>query len=500
MRTKRVFINSVAALTLRLVSVVCGFILPKLMLRSFGSEVNGAVSSISQFLEYITLIEAGAGGVTRAVLYKPLAMGDITKINAIINASQIFFRKIAYIFVGYVIFLSCTFKYISKTELDWGFTFLLVWILAISIFIQYYFGTTYIILIKSDQQEYISSCLQTGCVLLSTFMSIALLKNGYGIYVIKIAGTAVYVLKLILLNIIVRRKYKIDGKIAPDYNAMKQRWNGFGQHIAYYIHNNVDMMIITIMMGLKWASVYSIYRMITNGVKQVVLSVIGANEAAFGNMIAKNEKKVLENRFHVVETLASMIIVIFFSTTGLIIFDFIKIYTDGIKDINYLILPVGILFVISEAVHCIKQIYHNLILAAGHYKETQKGAFIEAGLNLSLSVIFAKYMGMPGIILATIISTIYRIIDYIIHLSKEIINRKINVFLQRQCINIFNSLLIVFICLSIPFSDPMNYKEWVLKAIPIFLISCSITFFVNLVFYHRDLFNIGIKMKEVFKK
>ena len=106
------------------------------------------------------------------------------------------------------------------------------------------------------------------------------------------------------------------------------------------------------------------------------------------------------------------------------IFDFVSIYTQGITDTNYVLIFFGVLIVVSELLHCIKQNYHSLVLAAGHYKETRNGAFIEAGMNLILSVIFALIIGLPGIIISTIISTLYRIFDYVVYLKKHIIQKE----------------------------------------------------------------------------
>ena len=50
-------------LTLQVVTVISGFIIPKIILTNFGSSVNGLVSSLNQFLSYITLIEGGITGV-----------------------------------------------------------------------------------------------------------------------------------------------------------------------------------------------------------------------------------------------------------------------------------------------------------------------------------------------------------------------------------------------------------------------------------------------------
>lgn len=71
MRTKKAFLDMITSLLLQLVTVVSGFILPK-VIGVFGSDTNGLIDSVSQFIGYITLLEAGVGGVTHAALYKPL--------------------------------------------------------------------------------------------------------------------------------------------------------------------------------------------------------------------------------------------------------------------------------------------------------------------------------------------------------------------------------------------------------------------------------------------
>ena len=499
MRTKKVLLNSISSLLLQLVTAICGLILPRLMLRAFGSEVNGAVSSISQFLGYISLLEAGVGGVTRAALYKPLAEGNTTKISGIANATQRFFQKIALIFVAYAVVLSLSFKYISQTNLGLLFTATLVLILAVSTFAQYYFGITSSIVLQADQRNYISSTIQIGTVILNTAISAVLLRVGCGVHVVKLVSAGVYVFRPILLNLIAHKSYHIDKTVLPDNEAIKQRWNGFGQHIAFYIHNNVDGVVVTTILGLKWASVYSVYFSIVAGIKNVVISLMGGSEAAFGNMIAKKEQGVLENRSIRISILSSMVIVVFFSVTGLLLIDFIRIYTSGIEDINYISIPIAVLFTISEALHCIKQNYHYLVLAAGHYKETQKGAFLEAGINVVLSVILAFWIGIPGILLATIIATSYRTLDYVFYLKKRILCRHPKIFFQRLAVNVFSAICITVVCLVIPFPTPNSYLEWIWEAIPIFLMAVGIVFVWNIIFYRKDVIAIFMQFKQLLK-
>ena len=81
MRSKKALINSISSLLSQLVTIISGFVLPRLILSQFGSSYNGITSSITQFLNCVILLRAGVGGVTRAALYKPLADGDNNQIH-----------------------------------------------------------------------------------------------------------------------------------------------------------------------------------------------------------------------------------------------------------------------------------------------------------------------------------------------------------------------------------------------------------------------------------
>ena len=48
--------NVISTLLLQVITVLCGFIVPKLIISTYGSDANGLVVSITQFLGYITLL------------------------------------------------------------------------------------------------------------------------------------------------------------------------------------------------------------------------------------------------------------------------------------------------------------------------------------------------------------------------------------------------------------------------------------------------------------
>ena len=107
MNIKRItLLNIIANVILQLANILSWLIIPKIVLSFFGSSVNGLVSSITQFLNYITLIEGGITSVVTATLYKPLVEKDTKKISSIIKTSNNFYRKIGIIFMSYSIILA----------------------------------------------------------------------------------------------------------------------------------------------------------------------------------------------------------------------------------------------------------------------------------------------------------------------------------------------------------------------------------------------------------
>ena len=73
---KKLSYNILFSLLLQIVAVINSFITSKITINYFGSEINGLVSSINQFLNYISLLEGGVGTVIMAQLYKPIYEND----------------------------------------------------------------------------------------------------------------------------------------------------------------------------------------------------------------------------------------------------------------------------------------------------------------------------------------------------------------------------------------------------------------------------------------
>ena len=120
MRKKRLLYNTVSSLVYQIVTIICGFILPRLILNTYGSSVNGLVNSIVQFLGIIAFLELGVGAVVQSALYKPLVEKKKDDVSKIISSANNFFRRLAKILFVYVVFLVIFYPIFAAKEFDYA--------------------------------------------------------------------------------------------------------------------------------------------------------------------------------------------------------------------------------------------------------------------------------------------------------------------------------------------------------------------------------------------
>ena len=486
-REKNAKRNIYVSLICQLITMICGLITPRLLLGAFGSEANGAATSISTFLGYIILLEGGIGGVARAALYKPLAENDEQKISEIMTEIKRFFRRVGYVFFIYVVILACTYKSISHTEvLVWWSSFLLVLIISGSTFAQYFIGISNAVLLNASQKLYVTNTVSVIGTILNTIMVAILTSYGCSLLVVKLVSSIVFALKPIALWLYVKKNYNIKS-IKGRGIALKDKWTGLGQHIAFFLHSHTDVVVLTLFGDLLSVSVYSVYYMITNSVQSIVTSFSTGMEAVFGDMYAKKEMETLNRTFSMYETLISIISIIMFGSTMVLIIPFVRLYTKNITDTNYIQLLFGILLTTAALIHCLRSPYHSMVIAAGHFRQTKAAAYGEAIINIMSSIILVVKYGLVGVAIGTVLATLFRFIFYAVYLSKNIIKRNVFLCLIREMVNIGAIISIYLIGKSVTsFFLIDSFFVWICVGVLVVVCAAAITGLFNLVFYKQD--------------
>lgn len=486
MRSKNAVYNIISSVVLQCIIILFGLIVPRIIISEYGSSVNGLISSITQFLAFVTLLEAGFGPMIKSILYKPIATQDKTCIAKILKTSDKIFKNISYIFIVYIVLLCCIMPFVVINEFDIFFTISLIVIIAISIFAEYYWGMTYRLFLQAEQKTYVVSIIQTLTLVLNILVIWILVYYKANIQIVKLASSLIFVLRPILQNMYVKKKYDIDFKNVDGDYKINQKWDGLAQHIAYVIHSNVDIVILTLYGSLAEVSVYSVYYMVIEGVKNVVKSFVKGLDATFGDMIAKDEKSILNKSFKVYEQLYFSVTTIVFGSTLILINSFIKIYTNGINDANYIRPTFAILMVIAELINLIRQPYNDLVKVAGHFKQTQIGAWFEAISNIVISFILVWKFGIIGVAIGTIFAMFVRTVEFVCYTSKHILERSLWYSIKWLGTIVTEVIIISIIMNFISKFEVYNYATWILNAVEVVGISAFVVCTINLLIHKES--------------
>ena len=493
MRSKKAIYNIISNLMLQFVVVIYGFIVPQIIIGNFGSNVNGLISSITQFLAYITLLESGFGPVVKATLYQPIAEKDNKTIKNILKASENFFRTIAGIFIVYIIVLTIIYPILVRNEFSNVYTISLILIIAISTFAEYFFGMTYRLYLQAEQKTYIISIIQVLTYILSTITIVILAKLNASIQIIKLVSSMIFVLRPLLQNYYVRKKYNMNLKDAEGNYKIKQKWDGLAQHVAAVIHSNTDITILTFFCSLTEVSVYSVYYLVVAGIRKIIEAFSSGIDASWGDMIAKKEYENLNEKFDLYEVLYFIVCTIVFASAIVLIVPFVSVYTRDINDANYIRYTFGYLIVISEFIWAIRLPYSSIILAAGHFKETRIGAWIEAISNIVISSVLVFKFGIIGVTIGTIVAMIIRTIEFIYHTNKYVLKRNIFESIKKVFLIVIETIIIFILFKITPQIENTSYVTWSINAIIVSIEAFIVTVLLNIMMYKKD-------MKKIFNK
>ena len=484
-RSKKLILNTIFSLTNQLVTILCGFILPRVFLETYGSAVYGLQESITQFLGFIALCDLGVGAVVQAALYKPLATKNEQEISAIICSSEKFFRKLAGLLVIYTIGLMIFYPLLIRHEFGWLYTASLILIISFSLFAMYFFGITYVLLLQADQMGFIQFGLHAVCLILNTVVSVILMKNGCGIHFVKLIASLFFIIQPVILVIYVRKQYHINHKIKLTTEPIKQKWNGLAQHVSSYILSGTDVLVLTIFSTLDNVSIYAIYNLIISGIKQLVYAMTSGVKATLGNMLALQEESTLNSFYAYFEWIMHTATTFLFGMTGLLILSFVRIYTAGIEDVNYIVPTFAFLFTFTQAAVCIRIPYTQMFLAAGHFKQTQTSSFIEAGLNLALSIVLVFKYGIIGVAIGTLVAVSYRTYYLAWYLSQNILKRKLSLFFKHLLVDLLVILIMLITAGSLQM-ESISYLAWVILACKTGVICLVVNIIINWLFYREE--------------
>lgn len=494
MNKKLIVKNVISSLITQAIKMVYGLIVPVLIIKKFGSNVNGLISSITQFLAYIALLEAGIGPVIKNVLFKPLVEKKKNELENIIGTVDKFFKKIAYIFIIYLIIICIVYPNFVSDNFSFEFTLSLIIIISVSNFFEYFIAIKYRVFLQADQKNFVIDNIDSISYILNLIIIIALIYLDCNIQIVKIISALVYLLKPLLLKKYFDKNYKLKINKKSDYK-LEKKWDGLSHHIAATIQTNADVIILTIFSTLSNVSIYSIYALIINSLRTIIISFTNGIDSFFGKMMVTDEN--INNKFERYAFIFYTLTTILLSCAIILIKTFIVIYTKDITDVNYVQPLFAYILIFAEFNYVIRYPYSSIVYAKGHFKETRNFSIIEPIINLGISILLVKKYGLVGVAIGTFISMLIRSFGFIIYGIKNILGTKIIKNLKIIILSYLEMIIFFIINMLIKNISINNYFEWIIFAIVVFICVSIITILINSLMFHK-----GIKpfLKKIIKK
>lgn len=468
---------------------IFAIILNNLIITRFGSEVNGLLATFSQILVFLTIFEGALSLATNVKLYSPYLDNDFDRINEFLTATRIIFFRIGIFVLAMTLIIPFFLPFFIRSSIDDSTIKLLFMILGFNLCIKFFTTSKYQVLFYVAQKEYIINSAGVIIELLSLMVSIYVLLKGGDILTIKSIAFIIGLIRVPTIFMLFKRNFpRANFKSEnPNYSISKSTSDVLYQNFTFLIFNSTDLIVISTLINTLSASVYAVYNMIFTFIKRIILAFVLAPFNAFGQLAASGNNFELLRLYKLFQFFSISLTTILLTSTNILVIPFIRLYTRGVSDINYVNHVFSFLFTIYVFFEITSNILGLMSNSAGKFKEMKSISAIGAVLNIVFTLIFVKPLYLNGVLLGSIVG--YSVMLYfqikLVHI--EFLKGGLRQFLMLLFQNIALSTILVF--LSFQLNIVLNnYLDFFLLSISVTTLISIIVVFVNIVF-HRKTFN-----------
>ena len=404
-RTKNSIVNICFSLGFQFVTLVLGFVNRTVFLQCLGVEYLGISGLFSDILNMLSLADLGFGTAMTFSMYKPLAEKNYKRLAGLVQLYKKIYRFIALTVLTVGIAITPFLQYLVNLPEN---------LPLIKIYYLLYLANTvssYLVVYKTsilsaDQKEYvlnkyrsIFSIVQTVCMTLFLWIT-----HSYVIYLC-VQVVLTYAQNFFCSHVAEKQYPYINQQEELPKGEIQIIFKTVGSVFLYKVSsvllNATDNTLISVLLGTTMVGFYSNYTLIINKFTNIVNTIFYSLTASLGNLIVKENE---EKRYHIflaMQSVSMVLSTVCVSGISFLISDFIRLWLGRKYVLNDLVL---------SAIVC--NLYFSISLlpiwvfreATGLYRKTKYVMLATAVINLVLSVILGKIIGLAGIIFATAIA------------------------------------------------------------------------------------------------
>ncbi len=438
-RFKKTIFNSISNVLVLFSITVFSFVLRTYFIKILGEQCLGVDGLFTNILSLLSLSELGISAAISYSLYKPLAEKNKDKINKIMS----FYKKVYHFIALFIFFFSIVlipFLHLIVKGYDVNYNIYLIYSLYVIDIVMSYLTSYKIILIEADQKSY----KLTGIKIMFNFLTyglqllfLLLTRNLIWYLVIQVI---VRQIERLITNIYIGKNYqdidfnykeKLDKE---DSDNIKENVKGIIFHkVGNYAVNSTDNILISSIVNISTTGIYSNYLSIISIIRNFIGSIVSSATSSYGNLNVNDTPQTKLNIFNIMDFTCFFVTGLFTLGIYFLINTFIHLWvgTNYILD-NFCVIIITINFYLN----CMLLPVDTVKSSTGKYYQDRYIPIIQAIINLALSIILGKIMGLVGILLATTICYLCTVSwskAYIIY--KYIFQKNVFTYLKRQLKN-----------------------------------------------------------------
>ena len=391
-------------------SILLSFAVRFVFIRCLKTEYLGLNGLFTSVLTILSLAELGVGTAIVYSMYKPIAEKDEEKISVLMQL----YAKV-YAVIGTVVavlgvlispFLGSLIKDMPDLPGLQGIYFIFLFDTVASYFLGYKRS-----LITADQRE---SVLSVNRMLFMAVKSVAqiasllLLKNFHIYLLIQVActvGENIRVAYLVNKLYPYLKKYKKKAQLpAKEKKTIVENVKAlFIYKAASVLLGGIDNLIISSQIGVICVAMYSNYTLVVNSLFNVLNMVTTSITASIGNFVATETDDSQKDLFHKVVFVVFLLFGFASVCLCALLNPFVELYCG--KELllsNNAVVIIVVNFFIVGMMSPIWTFRSTMgLFIYGRWRPV-----VSAGLNLGLSLLFAQWWGLEGVLIATAISRI----------------------------------------------------------------------------------------------
>lgn len=482
--------NSVRNISYRLFSQVASIILKfvsrTIFIYILGVEYLGINGLFSEILQMLSLADLGFGTAMVYSMYKPLAEHDEKRLTQLVALYKKIYTIIAILITVIGISLVPFLKYLVNMDKDISYLNV-YYLLYLANTVSSYLVVYKTCILNADQKNYLISKYNTIFSFVSLIVTSVFLLITHNFMVYLIVQVAVTYANNFYVSHIAEKQYPYINNTVEKLpkEEEKQIFQNVKSVFIYKAANTLvgstDNTLISVLVGTITVGFYSNYCMIVNNITLFINIIFSSVTASIGNMIVEANKKKNYDVYCLMQFVSFLLSSVAITVTYLVINDLINVWLGE----TFVLEPL-----VSFAIAL--NMYFSVVLmpiwsyreATGMYLQTKYVMVATAVVNLVVSVVLGKTLGLAGILFAT---SIARISTYFWYeprlLFKQFFGERVWNYYRGIIKNIAVTLIIAVIC-ALVFQKfvVMSWGGFFIKAIGVSFCASILT----IVFYCKD--------------